>query len=377
MAASYYLTHPSEYSRFIAADTSAFSKALPNVTYEHEAAAEVDHEAKVVTLQSGKRIAYRALVIGTGMNIPIISAKAGTSLEARVAEVNKWGSALTSPSKKIVINGAGAIGLEVAADVRLANPSADILVLSRSGGVLTSHDYPAETIASVLKELKRLNIKVLKATVTQDSLAPSSTPKLIKVVGGSVIEADVFLPAYQQGCNTSFLNASLLDQTYIKTNSSLQSVVAKEVFAIGVNTLGIGFAAMELGPQSLACASNVKRFLAGQPLKPYVVSKESALGLKPAMLKLGYGKGGWMRIDNMPQPVQTCSFICGWPCCPCFALCGGLTCCGTPCAPAQGQSAMDGFMGMFGPAGINAFPENSGMFGFGSVAPEGEGAMMR
>ncbi|GMH89334.1 hypothetical protein TL16_g11423, partial [Triparma laevis f. inornata] len=311
------------------------------------------------------------------MNLPIISAKAGTSLEARVAEVNEWGAALTSPSKTIVINGAGSIGLEVAADVRLANPSAKILVLSRSGNVLTSFAYPPSTIASVLKELKRLNIEIVKATVCQDSLAPSSTPKTIKVVGGNNIEADVFLPAYQQGCNTSFFNSSFLDDTFIKTNSNLQSVNAKEVFAIGVNTLGIGFAAMELGPQSAHCAANVKKFLAGQPLKPYVVAKQGAMGLKPAMLKLGYGKGGWMKIDNMPQPVQCCSFLCGWPCCPCFALCGGLTCCGTPCAPAQGQSAMDGFMGMFGVAGIDAFPGNSNMSGFGSVAPEGQGGMVR
>ena len=128
MAAAIFLNNPEEHKIWVAGDPEKWKmpKAKwPNVTYFLSAPEAIDCEKKEVRLMNkgpnaGSVISFKAVIVATGSNSPLISPSAGMSLPERIAEVKACGQALKG-AKTVIFNGAGLVGLEMCGDFRAKN----------------------------------------------------------------------------------------------------------------------------------------------------------------------------------------------------------------------------------------------------------------
>lgn len=363
LGATYFLTHPSEYDNFVSRDKKQIE--VPGVEYIYDVATGVRPGDKMVELKSGKTVAYDALVVGSGFKLPLLSRPLGCTYEERKAEVEAWADAM-SKAKTIVINGAGATGLEMAADAKLAFPSARVVVLTRSGKLMNDA-YPDAMKDKFKAVLEKQGIEIIKGNGgTQPSKDKGVTP--------DGLEYDVFIPAFGQGVLTDFLPKDLVtDKGMVETNDKLQSVKAPEIFAVGVNTSGQGFNVSLLIKQAQDVAANAVALVQGKTLTPHKPESTINWGDRPLNVKVGHGKGGYIfwDVEQFPPPmkVMTCNGTCGFPCCPlpCCWPCGlaGLMpdcyVCGTCCGPCEGENVMLAFVKFMGPGGVKAFSDHANL----------------
>lgn len=387
LACTYALANPNEYMRFVSPNKSTFEHR--NATYVYDMVTSVNVEEKKLSCASGREIPYGALIVASGYKLPIINAKPGTPLPKRIAEIEHWGSKIAA-AETVVINGAGAIGLELACDIKIHHPSKRVVVLSRSGNIF-SGAYPDSVLATFQREVKRIGVEVLKGTISgaDGGTEPLDTPGVLQLSDGSwpTLAYDVFLPAFMQGVNTEFLPSEMLTEgagaKLVRVNEYLQSVDRPEIFAVALNDSGEGFSLPLIAEQAKSVAKNAARLVKGEPLVPYQPNKKiSALNwhLRPAIVKLGYGPGGFASVDNIPACPDTACITClGFPfCIPpcCWPCCGGAKAAfafGTCCSKAEGQGTMAWYLACFGVGGVKVFPKAmADMKGFGE-APKGGG----
>eukprot|EP00038_Savillea_parva_P006139 m.161902 g.161902 ORF g.161902 m.161902 type:complete len:427 (+) comp12124_c0_seq1:475-1755(+) len=376
LAATYFLASPEEYPRFVAANKETFE--YPGVSYVYDPATEVKPDTKEVVCKSGRVVKYDALVVATGYKIPLVHRDVGISLNDRHAEVQAWGAAIKAAGC-VVINGAGAVGLELACDIRLKHPHVRVVVLSRSGTVL-SDDRSPDVLMTVHRELGKMGVDVVRGEVAADGPTDGKTPLRevpggrLQLQSGEVIDCNVFLVAFSTGLHTDILPDSMLvaqGPRVVNTNECLQSKQHPEVFAIGVNATGEGFSSPFLEQQAKDVVANLNRFLAKQPLQPHEKPgplKDKDWGKAPPTIKLGNGPGAYLMFDNLPGSQAAMLKCCGGPFCPppcCWPCCGIPGLCGWCCAKPWGTGPMKAYLGCFGVAGIKMFAKNFGYKGFG------------
>ena len=140
---------------------------------------------KKITLLKHDPVYYSAVIVATGNKMPLIMPTPGHSLQQRAAEVNEC-SAAVEGAKTIIVSGPGAIGVEVVSDFKTANPSARVILLSRSGKVVDVHpEYQQELVK---KRFKERSIELIKGTIKDAPKQPVLTP-------GKVVLSNIYFPA--------------------------------------------------------------------------------------------------------------------------------------------------------------------------------------
>lgn len=297
--------------------------------------------------------------------------------------------------QKVVVNGAGLCGLEIAGDIRGTDPNKEIIVLSRNGKVFS--DYPEYWQDKVNAALEKMNIKVVKGTVPSGFTQPRLEPGKIDLTNdGEVtsLEYDVFLPMFAQGPNTDMFapkkegeqlaEQKILDDSgRIIANDCLQSVAFPNIFGVGVTTqplLGHPVSC-RVAAQAKTCARNAKLIVQGKSAEKHV-DKESPPAVSdgfgginvPLTIKIGHGPKGYMIWNHhaFPCPIKClCCIPCGggYPCCPCPCCwcCGkGISgACGKCGGPPEGHGPaafMEGFL-------LDKFLAPHGYKGVGQLPP--------
>mmetsp|Transcript_100834 Transcript_100834/g.280881 ORF Transcript_100834/g.280881 Transcript_100834/m.280881 type:complete len:419 (-) Transcript_100834:389-1645(-) len=335
MASTYFLAKPEVHDEFLCCNPEKYQKK--GLTYLVEVAEKVKPEEKMLICASGKEIPYQVLIVATGMKLPLLMPTPGQSLDQRKQEIQTAGAAIRN-AKTVVVGGGGATGLELAGDIRLQYPNKKVVILSRSGDVL-SGTHPHYLQKRAAGQLQKMNIDIVRGSV--DALHPIMEKGSLEVKGGDVasLDFDVYLPSFMQGPNTAFLEGIpgvLNDKKQIQVNEFLQSKAHKEIFTIGCGDVDEGFiAARKLQNMAKDTAVNVAAFLAGKPMKAHKDAMPAVT--RPPMIKIGHGPGGymWFDMDMMPLPAKCCSCwgAAGFPFCPppcCWCCCKGscMKCCG-------------------------------------------------
>ncbi|KAJ1436492.1 hypothetical protein B484DRAFT_393182 [Ochromonadaceae sp. CCMP2298] len=111
LASTYFISKPEEYGQFVSPNRETFE--IKGAEYIYDAVVEVLPGEKAILLRSGRRITYKALIVCSGFKLPVLNCEIGVTLEQRTDTVNTWGAAIRA-AKTVVINGAGAIGFELA-----------------------------------------------------------------------------------------------------------------------------------------------------------------------------------------------------------------------------------------------------------------------
>ncbi|KAF8308641.1 FAD/NAD(P)-binding domain-containing protein [Clavulina sp. PMI_390] len=169
-------------------------------------AVAVDDKAKVVVLQSQERLAYDYLILATGStwNGPLSFAELNSEREV-FAHVNEW-RAKIAKSKKIVIAGGGAVGIELAGEIKNFFPSTDVTLLQASPQLLN------DVYTSKFRDYALAKVKSAGINVVLDDRLDIPPEGLFSEAGlscttskGVEIDANLFIPMTGPRPNTACL----------------------------------------------------------------------------------------------------------------------------------------------------------------------------
>jgi len=324
------LVNPELHQMCLATNCDKFQ--AKGVTYKYATATKIDTESMHVEFEDGEtQVPFDACIVATGFKAPLLTPSLGVTVEERKAEVRHVAEAIKGASC-VAVAGGGIIGLELAGNIRAGHPQKRVVLICR-GGVLK--EWPEPMRQKVQAQLANMNIEVLVGDIDAPSEASLQQGSL--TVGGTMVQYDLFLPAFSQGPNTKFLegiNGMLDAKGRIEVNEFLQSKACSRIFAVGVSNAPEPFIAMpKLEAQWNSAGDNAMAFLNGQALKPH---KEGNSFMKqPPIVLIGHGPKGFGFIDfhNLPPLARLCCCggLGGWPCCPpCWPCCA---CAGCGCCP--------------------------------------------
>lgn len=188
-----------------------------------------------------KSLAYDYLVIATGSTytVPIKQPKNNfkrSTTESKLAEVREQVKAASS----VLIVGGGAVGVEVAGEIKVKYPSKSVTILESRNQLVAGEDVRDKFRTKLATYLKRLGVKVVLGERLETRLAGNGFEKrTLRTDKGTEIESDVQLLCGGFSPTTELvqkLDASLVTpEGFVKVNSKLQldSAQYANVYALG------------------------------------------------------------------------------------------------------------------------------------------------
>ncbi|KAL4940072.1 hypothetical protein BDV06DRAFT_230585 [Aspergillus oleicola] len=173
----------------------------------------LDADRNVVKLDDGSEISYEYLVMATGSSRSVPSQLLSTTRSEGIAELQGIQNLIKS-SQKIAVIGAGAVGVELAADIKDVYPDKEVtLVHSRKAILNRFGERLSSYVLGVLEN--ELGVKVLlgERPDLPVGVGKENGPMMkdVKLVfsDGMVEEFDLVIPCTGQTPNTSLLFSSL------------------------------------------------------------------------------------------------------------------------------------------------------------------------
>lgn len=224
-------------------------------------ATSVDHEQHLVTVtipvgDQTQTIAFHALVIATGASTP--SPLFGFNDHDEKGLRKAWAEFRSGleTAKTIVIAGGGPAGVESAGElgehlngragffsstlkssrvsITVVTSGANILPYLRPAIAKTAEEYLAKVGVTVIKNNRVKSVVPNSAGMQTNELKAKTT---VNLSDGTVLEADLFIPATGFSPNTNFLSKDILDPStcQVETNSSTLRVdkAGPRIYAIG------------------------------------------------------------------------------------------------------------------------------------------------
>lgn len=118
--------------------------------------------------------------------------------KAFIAEYNKGIKA----AKSIVIGGAGPVGVEVAADIKLRFKEKEVSLVHSTAGVLEA--MPTQYSALAAQFLQKSGVHLILNTKVVDF-----TGREVSLSNGNKIPCDLYIPSFSGKPNTSFANTGI------------------------------------------------------------------------------------------------------------------------------------------------------------------------
>eukprot|EP01031_Cornospumella_fuschlensis_P044502 gene44502-54428_t len=186
-------------TKVIAAGPEEHNKAIydllrePNVTYIIDTVASLTNNVAVLT--SGTNVPFDVCVVATGQNIPLFYPNPQTerTMEARKNGIKKVYEDVQK-ARSIVVGGAGPVGVEVAADIKLRFKDKDVTVVNHQDEVLAMMHPNFRSIAS--NQLDKMHVTV----IPHDRVVLYEN-NLIRLESNKEIPCDLYIPAFAKGGN--------------------------------------------------------------------------------------------------------------------------------------------------------------------------------
>lgn len=198
-------------------------------------AASVDPRG--VTLESGERIEADFLVLATGSRYPY-PAKTDTDVSAEALERLRSTHAELSRGDRVLIVGAGPVGLELAGEIKAVWPGKQVTLVDPARQLLPG--FEAALREDLEEQLRRLGIEVrLGAALDgEPPTAPGETKAFtVTTTAGDVLDADIWFRCYGGSVSGGYLGEELtplLDaQGRIQVTETLALPGHPRVYALG------------------------------------------------------------------------------------------------------------------------------------------------
>ncbi|KIK61786.1 hypothetical protein GYMLUDRAFT_42829 [Collybiopsis luxurians FD-317 M1] len=190
-----------------------------------------------VVVDSGEEVAYDVLVLATGSAWPRPIAFPTESREAIVEHV-KTRRAEFAKATDILLVGGGAVGIELAGELKDAFPSKPVTIIHRQN-LLLNPTYPDKFRVAIQQQLESrgINVIVNDSILESDAsyVAESCAPEVGFVTEqGKKLKPDLVVPTWGTRPNTSYLPSDVLSSSgHVKILPTFQLLAHPNVFAFG------------------------------------------------------------------------------------------------------------------------------------------------
>ncbi|MFD6310758.1 NAD(P)/FAD-dependent oxidoreductase [Streptomyces nigra] len=243
----------------------------------------IDVEQRRLILATGHRVPYDVLVVATGADYQEPARFTGHTV-AEAAASFRGHQRRIADARSLLVIGGGPSGVELAAEVRLANPRATV-TLAHSGRHLLSHHGTGRMGRQARSWLERHDVKVLLDTSVSSAGGVGTG---LRDQTGHALGADVVFWTTGTTPNTLWLRLAgrgdwLDERGHIKVDEHLRVVGRRDIFAIGdVNDVSEAKLSPTAVAQGEATAHNIRAYL-------------------------GHGKHGHLPRPYKPAPVRVFS----------------------------------------------------------------------
>jgi NADH dehydrogenase FAD-containing subunit len=237
----------------------------------HERAVEVD--AGRVLLASGTELRPDYIVLATGSQYPYPAKTDSPDRESAMARYQATHEQMAR-AERVLILGAGPVGIELAGEISSAWPSKAITIVDPMHDIVVG-PYKQELREELRRQLEARGIElVLGTTIVEPPVDPGIEGAFsVNASGGRTLEADIWFRCYGVAPVSDYLTGGLASARqadgFIEVNQQLQVAGQSSVFALGdVSTIDIkmaGRAAM----QAVTVAANVQALIDQTPLQDY------------------------------------------------------------------------------------------------------------
>jgi NADH dehydrogenase FAD-containing subunit len=247
----------------------------------HDRAAKVD--AGTVTLASGEEIRADYIVLATGSAYPFPAKSDIDSTAAAHAQVHAAHAAL-SVAQRVLLLGAGPVGIELAGEIKAVWPAKDVTLLDVAGDVLGTRFRP-DLKAELRRQLTDIGVRLMLASPLRE--APPTAPGevgafTVVTESGREVAADIWFRCYGVAPVSDYLAGELAaarqPDGFVHVTPYLQVTGQDRVFAVGdVSTADHKMAGLA-GRQAQLVAGNIRAHIAGdagltsyQPSPPAII----------------------------------------------------------------------------------------------------------
>jgi apoptosis-inducing factor 2 len=237
-----------------------------------------DRAAKVepgrVALASGQELPADYLVLATGSAYPF-PAKSDVDETAAAHEKVRQAHAALAAASRVLLVGAGAVGIELAGEIKAVWPDKQVILLDAAGELLGER-FRADLKAELARQLAELGVELmLSSPLTQDPPVPPGQLGEFTVTTrqGTAVTADVWFRCYGVTPASDYLAGALAAARdaggFVAVNEFLQVAGQDRVFALGDVSAADHKTAGAAGRQAQVVAANIKALIAGESLTPY------------------------------------------------------------------------------------------------------------
>jgi NADH dehydrogenase FAD-containing subunit len=273
-----------------------YDRLLARGTVLRDRAVRVDENG--VLLASGAHLAPDFLVLATGSRYPFPAKSAHDESAEAIAHYGAMRANLEAAGRVLLL-GAGAVGLELAGEIAAAWPGKKITLVDISDTVLPGPYDPALR-AEIERQLDGSGVtRVLGSPLAQPPVTEPGELKTITVstVDGRTVETDIWFRCYGVAPITGYLAGALAGARtadgYLEVTPELQLAGSDRVYAVGdivaldANKAGIA------GRQAGVVAANIRARITGSDERQtYAISPPSII------LPLGPSGGAGQRGDT-------------------------------------------------------------------------------
>jgi apoptosis-inducing factor 2 len=231
-------------------------------------------EPGAVTLASGEELAADYIVLATGSTYPF-PAKSDHPAAAVAHEQYRAAHDALAAAGRVLLIGAGAVGIELAGEIKAAWPAKQVTLLDAADDILGARFRP-DLKAELRRQLEALEVEVLTASpLRQPPPVPAGEPGEFTVVteAGREIAADLWFRCYGVSPVSDYLAGELAvargADGFVAVTPYLQVTGQERVFALGDVADADHKMAGIAGRQAQVVAANIKALIAGGELTAY------------------------------------------------------------------------------------------------------------
>ena len=237
----------------------------------HDRAVEVN--AGRVLLASGTELRPDYVVLATGSRYPYPAKTDSRDREGAIARYQATHEQL-APAKRVLIVGAGPVGIELAGEISSAWPDKAITIVDALPDIVVGA-YKQELRDELRRQLEARGIElVLGTTIEEPPIEPGIQGAFsVNASAGQTLEADIWFRCYGVTPVSDYLTGELAGARqpdgFIAVNQQLQVAGQSTVFALGdVSSIDIKMAG-RAARQAERVAANIQALIDGTPLQDY------------------------------------------------------------------------------------------------------------
>ncbi len=252
-----------------------------------------------VTLASGRRVGADYIVLATGSTYPYPANPVADATADALEDFRVTHKALAG-ADRVLILGAGPVGLELAGETKEVWPHKDVTVVDPTRELLPG--FLPEVRAELRRQLEELGIRILLGTglTAPPPTAPGEAGTVtVTTADGEEITADIWFRAHGTSVNSDYLADGRLtprtDRGEVPVTDRLNIEGYDHVYAVGdITALGEAKMAGYAGQHAAVVAENIRAQISGgAPEATY-----QPLGQPMILLPLGT-EGG---VGQLPSP---------------------------------------------------------------------------